>query len=181
MIFQSYDFKLSDEDYRYLIDTYKTDRFLRPGENPYYSGYHAHPNSQIRYDWNPGKQIDRRLINMYTPFLSEKLREQGLDSKNMILSYSHIWAQIYMREMKSKNEPHNHYTSMDSVCSWIHFVDVPDDQDCLYFQIGKERVFPENQRSGKIIFFPSWAMHGVDAPTTRSERVVVAGNVIRKK
>ena len=83
--------------------------------------------------------------------------------------------------MKSKNEPHNHYTSMDSVCSWIHFVDVPDDQDCLYFQIGKERVFPENQRSGKIIFFPSWAMHGVDAPTTRSERVVVAGNVIRKK
>lgn len=182
MIYRAEPFELSAEDTKYIRDTYKTDKFLRPGTRKYYSGYHSHPNSTVRADgWNPGKFLDSTLPGMYAPFLSKSLKAQGLNLPGMILSYNHIWAQIYTKEFESENILHNHYSSNDSVCSWIHFIDVPDDQDCLYFKVGDEKFYPKNQRSGTLVFFPPWAMHGVEPVVSQDDRVVVAGNVVRLK
>mgnify|MGYP001174444774 FL=1 len=176
MIFCSYDYELSQDDTQYIYDTYKQDRFLRPGNGSYYTGYHTHPMSRARYKTE--KFDDKKIVTMYSSFLAKCLREQGYPMEDSILSYNHIWAQIYLKEKGSMNAPHNHYISKE-LCSWIHFVNVPDDQDCLYFQIGDTKVYPKEQRSGKLIFFPSWAFHGVDPITTTKERVVVAGNIVK--
>ena len=176
MIFQSYDYELSYDDTQHILNTYKQDRFLRTGDGSYFTGYHAHSMSSSRCDM--GKFDDKRLVTMYSSFLAKCLREQGFPMDGLI-SYNHVWAQIYLRERGSKNAPHNHYISSKTICSWIHFVNVPDDQDCLYFQVGDTKVYPKEQRSGKLIFFPAWALHGVDPITTTNERIVVAGNVIK--
>ncbi len=180
MIFQSYDYQISENDKKYLLETYKSDKYLKGN---YYTGYHTHYLSQRRKTKGDavhsatGKEDDRRLVGMYSKFLAKCLKDQGLSLPKMILSYNHIWAQIYLKEKGSMNAPHNHFLSSNTVCSWIHFVDVPEDQDCLYFQIGDTKVYPKEQRSGTLVFFPAWAMHGVDPITTTSERMVVAGNV----
>tara|TARA_B100001113_G_scaffold319202_1_gene287722 strand:+ start:811 stop:1347 length:537 start_codon:yes stop_codon:yes gene_type:complete len=176
MIFQSYDYELDHDDTQYILDTYKQDRFLRIGDGSYYTGYHAHSLSESRF--NMKKFDDKKLVTMYSSFLAKCLKEQGFPMGGLI-SYNHVWAQIYLREKGSKNAPHNHYISNKTICSWIHFVNVPDDQDCLYFKIGDTKVYPKEQRSGKLIFFPAWALHGVDPITTTKERIVVAGNVIK--
>ena len=51
MIFHTIDFELSDDDKKYIRETYLTDRFTRrnKSEQPlYYTGYHHSPTSQNR-------------------------------------------------------------------------------------------------------------------------------------
>ena len=175
MNYRSLDFQLSKEDIKYLYDTYKTEEFRRTN---YYTGYHRHPNSTSR-DTNHDNFHDEKLHRIYTPFISKSLKEEGLTAPRMILSFRHIWAQIYTKDFAAGNDVHNHYADQSNIMSWIHFVDVPDDQDCLFFKIGQEKIYPKDQRSGRMIFFPAWALHGVDPVKTQSDRVVVAGNVNR--
>jgi len=175
MIYRSKNLQLSEEDIKYLYDTYKTEEFRR---NNYYTGYHRHPNSNSR-DSSHGNFHDERLHKIYAPFVSKSLKEEGLTAPKMLLSFGHIWAQIYTKDFAGGNGVHNHYSDQSTVMSWIHFVDVPVDQDCLFFKIGDEKIYPKEQRSGTIVFFPAWALHGVDPVETQSDRVVVAGNVNR--
>ena len=175
MIYYTCDCKISKDDKDYILNTYKQDRFLRTGNGSYYTGYHSHSQSSKRQrtvDFD-----DKKLVQIYSPILSNCLKEQGFPMKGAILSYNHVWAQIYVKEKGSMNAPHHHYISSKTICSWIHFIDVPDDQDCLYFVVGDKKVYPKEQRSGKLVFFPPWSLHGVDTITTTKERVVVAGNI----
>jgi len=180
MNYRSLNFQLSEEDIKYLYDTYKTEEFRRSSTSRrnYYTGYHRHPNSNSR-DSSYSTFHDEKLYKLYAPFVSKSLKEEGLVVDKMILSFSHMWAQIYTKDWAVGNGIHNHYSDQRTVMSWIHFVDVPDDQDCLYFKIAGEKIYPKDQRSGTMIFFPAWALHGVDPVETQSDRVVVAGNVNR--
>ena len=62
MIFHSYDYELSQDDTQYIYDTYKQDRFLRPGDGSYYTGYHTHPMSRARYKTQ--KFDDKKIVTM---------------------------------------------------------------------------------------------------------------------
>lgn len=190
-------FVLSSEEKQYLLDTYMTDEFCVDNRN-YYSGYHHSNGAHGKTSTKPNTWVDERLRSIYIPYISGVMQEQGLlackkDCKDMMIFSHQLWAQIYTKEKKSDLAPHHHYATAQTVISWIHFVDVPDDQDCLYFQFGdrnaknkfadpKEyRHYPQPQKTDDIIFYSPWIWHGVDTPTSDKPRVVVAGNVLRLK
>ena len=62
--------------------------------------------------------------------------------------------------------------------SWVHFVDVPDTK-LFYFQVGDKKIYPKCQKTGDIILYPSYAMHGVDMMTEGKDRFVVVGNIVK--
>ena len=186
MIFHSIDFQLSDDDKQYIRETYLTDRFTRKTEKDkplYYTGYHHSPTSQNRTGRPVQKFLDKRLLQIYSPIIKRELTEQRLfeaDRKG-IYSYQHIWAQIYTKNLGKGIDAHHHYPDPSNLFSWIHFVDVPD-EDCLYWEMNSgKKIYPQPQRSGKLIFFIPWTHHGVDPVESKEERIVVAGNVMRLK
>ena len=89
---------------------------------------------------------------------------------NPTLSY---WVQIYDEQAGGGHPVHDHWTP-DCMISFVHFVKVPK-QNCFYFQ-AQEKIYPK-QDEGDIIFFPSWASHGVDPVVECKDRIVLAGNV----
>ena len=191
MIFHSIDFELSDDDKQYIRDTYITDRFARKKwkkslghEVPeYYTGYHHSPTSQNRTGKDLLKFMDLRLLQIYSPIIKRELTEQRLFEADptAIYSYQHIWAQIYTKQLGKGIDAHHHYSHPSTVVSWIHFVEAPD-EDCLYWEMNSgKKIYPQPQRSGKIIFFVPWVWHGVDPVISQDERIVVAGNVARIK
>ena len=186
MIFHSIDFELSDDDKQYIRDTYLTDRFTRKtlkNKPLYYTGYHHAPTSHNRTGRDLVKFLDTRLLQIYSPILKKELQRQRLfeADTSAIYSYQHIWAQIYTKQLGKGIGAHHHYPDRGNLFSWIHFVDVPDEQ-CLYWEMeGGEKVYPPIQSSGKIIFFVPWVYHGVDPVQSQEERIVVAGNVVRLK
>ena len=185
MIFHSIDFELSDDDKQYIRDTYLTDRFARKykEETQYYTGYHHSPTSKNRTGKQVQRFLDTRLLQIYSPVLKKELEEQRLfeaDSSG-IYSYQHIWAQIYTKSLGEGIAAHHHYPDRSNLFSWIHFVDVPD-EDCLYWEMHSgKKIYPQPQYSGKLIFFVPWTWHGVDPIHSQEERIVVAGNVMRLK
>ena len=186
MIFHTIDFDLSDDDKQYIRDTYLTDRFARKNqkeESQYYTGYHHSPTSQNRTGKSIQKFLDTRLLQIYSPVIKKELEEQRLfeADSTAIYSYQHIWAQIYTKSLREGISAHHHYPDRSNLFSWIHFVDVPD-EDCLYWEMQSgKKIYPQPQQSGKIIFFIPWTWHGVDPIHSQEERIVVAGNVIRLK
>ena len=186
MIFHSIDFELSDDDKQYIRDTYLTDRFTRKTlkDKPlYYTGYHHSPTSQNRTGRSVQKFLDTRLLQIYSPIIKRELIEQRLfeADPSAIYSYQHIWAQIYTKNLGKGIDAHHHYPDPSNLFSWIHFVDVPD-EDCLYWEMNSgNKIYPQPQRSGKLIFFIPWTWHGVDPVISQDERIVVAGNVSRIK
>ena len=61
---------------------------------------------------------------------------------------------------------------------------VPADSQPEAVSIGRKaqkKIYPQPQRSGKLIFFIPWTWHGVDPVNSQEERIVVAGNVMRLK
>ena len=191
MIFHSIDFELSPEDKQHIRDTYLTDRFARKhykqseGKevSQYYTGYHHSPTSQNRTGKSIQKFLDTRLLQIYSPIIKRELTEQRLfeADPSAIYSYQHIWAQIYTKQLGKGIAAHHHYPDPSNLFSWIHFVDVPD-EDCLYWEMNSgKKIYPQPQRSGKLIFFIPWTWHGVDPVNSQEERIVVAGNVMRLK
>ena len=186
MIFHSFDFELSADDKEYIRSTYITDKFARKDgeERPrYYTGYHHAPTSQNRTGKPVQKFLDTRLLQIYSLVIKRELTEQRLfeADPSAIYSYQHIWAQIYTKNLGKGINAHHHYPNPANLFSWIHFVDVPD-EDCLYWEMNSgKKIYPQPQRSGKIIFFIPWVWHGVDPVESQEERIVVAGNVLRLK
>tara|TARA_B100000902_G_scaffold287494_1_gene273673 strand:- start:546 stop:1148 length:603 start_codon:yes stop_codon:yes gene_type:complete len=90
--------------------------------------------------------------------------------QNPILSY---WVQLYDDKAAGGHPIHDHW-SPDCMISFVHFIKVPK-QNCFYFK-ADEKMYPK-QDEGDIIFFPSWASHGVDPVVDFDDRIVLAGNV----
>ena len=67
---------------------------------------------------------------------------------------------------------------LDALLSWVHFLKVPE-QKCFKFtdSEGNNSFYPDEQNSGDIIYFPSWAYHEIDPNRSDDLRVVIAGNI----
>lgn len=196
MVFWTDYFELPQDDIDYIRETYKQEKFIRYGSKDYkhYTGYYHSLGASKRSnnDIKPGSFVDTRLQKIYTPVLKNIIRKMGLfdcdDPKNMFLSYNQLWVQLYTKEFSDKSKMgctlHAHYAGIQSLFSWVHFVDVPEEK-CFYWQ-GKtddggwgEKHYPEVQSTGHLVLFPSWCWHGVDRVISQDDRVVVAGNILR--
>tara|TARA_Y100000004_G_C8784436_1_gene356439 strand:- start:97 stop:687 length:591 start_codon:yes stop_codon:yes gene_type:complete len=194
MVFWTDYFELPQEDIDYIRETYKTEKFIRQGGSDYkhYTGYYHSYGAQQRPDTGiqSGSFVDTRLQRLYAPVLKNIMRKQGLfecEQHHMLLSYQQLWVQLYTKEFSDKSKVgctlHNHYTGPQNLFSWVHFVDVPDEK-CFYWQAKDgdgwgEKQYPELQSTGHLVVFPSWCWHGVDRVISQSDRVVVAGNILR--
>ena len=45
--------------------------------------------------------------------------------------------------------------------------------------LGDQKVYPNTQETSDIIFYPSYALHGVDKMVEGDDRFVVAGNIVQ--
>ena len=158
---------------------YSSDFFLTVKEDKdlgaHYTGYHRNPNNGDNVDLSKGSYVDKELLSIYVPKLKEVLSKFGLSG---MFSYSSIWGQYYKKEMGAKITPHHHFTELRNLLSWIHFVDVPD-QKCFYFLVGDEKIYPETQTKGDLMFYPSYAIHGVDKLIGAEDRLVIVGNITK--
>tara|TARA_B100001113_G_scaffold293364_1_gene250192 strand:+ start:72 stop:674 length:603 start_codon:yes stop_codon:yes gene_type:complete len=119
---------------------------------------------------------DELLKDIYEDKILECLKNIPVSTsrgylQNPIISY---WVQIYDDKAAGGHPIHDHWTP-DCMISFVHFVKVPK-QNCFHFKSEKKQ-YPK-QEDGDIIFFPSWATHGVDPVVSCSDRIVVAGNIV---
>lgn len=145
-----------------FLKEYKTDKYLNQG---FYTTYYHKDQEKLPLD------------EFYEGVLTYGL---ALTSIQNAIDYGlEYWMQIYDNHTEGF-APHNHYTGNELV-SWVHFLQTPK-QKCFYFidSFG-QKTYPNQQRSGDLILFPSWAYHGVDAVEEPGDRVVVAGNVYAKE
>ena len=147
---------------------YSDDYFLTVKEDKklgaHYTGYHR--NNDF---------VDKELLSTYVPILKKVLKKFGLGG---LFSYSSIWGQYYKKEMNAVITPHHHFTELKQIISWIHFLDVPD-QKCFYFLVGDEKIYPETQKPFDLMFYPSYAIHGVDKLKHANDRLVIVGNITK--
>ena len=133
--------------------------------------------------WSSYYKQDHFLNNVYNNKILQCLKNIAVSTSrgyltNPTLSY---WVQIYDEQAGGGHPVHDHWTP-DCMISFVHFIKVPK-QNCFYFQAEK-KIYPK-QDEGDIIFFPSWASHGVDPvvlpfPLSNHlsrDRIVLAGNV----
>ena len=145
----------------------------------HYTGYHKNPNnsrSNVNIMATEGNFIDRELIKLYVPKLKSVLGSLGLIHNNTIYSFQSMWGQLYRKSLGGAIDVHNHYSHPRDLLSWVHFVKVPE-QKCFYFYINGEKIYPDTQGSSDMIFYPSYANHGVDVLENDEDRFVVAGNI----
>ena len=122
------------------------------------------------------KHFPDEIENFYRKNLSIILTKLGLAGRIVVEELK--WCQIYTGSLGGNHPSHQHYSGVE-LFSWVHFVDVPTDQKCFYFEdsLGNKQ-YPDAQNSGDLIVFPSWAIHGCD-PVLKSKarRCIVAGNL----
>ena len=164
---------------------YSAESFLK-GDPPdhkwgqHYTGYHLNPNTW----WNNrfgaslgGGFVDQELMDLYVPKLKSVMKILGLLDRGSMFTYTSIWGQLYKKELGAVIDVHNHYSGdTRALISWVHFVRVPK-QKCFYFYLDGKKIYPETQNDSDIIFYPSYAMHGVDKMTEGDDRFVVVGNI----
>tara|TARA_B100001989_G_C24330937_1_gene359962 strand:- start:9 stop:551 length:543 start_codon:yes stop_codon:yes gene_type:complete len=163
-----------------LIEKYSSEYFLKgdPNWGQHYTGYHRNPHNSA-HTVNGGF-VDQELLDLYVPKLKSVMNLFGLLDNKSIYSFTSIWGQLYKKELGCIIDVHNHYKEPRQLLSWVHFVKVTE-QKCFYFYIDDKKIYPETQSSSDIIFYPSYAMHGVDKMTEGDERFVVVGNISKIK
>ncbi len=171
-------FFLPGETILQLKEKYTDEYFLKgdPGWGQHYTGYHRNPNNSAATV--NGGFVDRDLLSIYVPKLKSVLEKIGLLDNKSIYTFNSIWGQLYKRELGAIIDVHNHYSEPRHLISWVHFIEVPE-QKCFYFKVGDHKIYPETQSTSDIIFYPSYAMHGVDKMTEGEDRFVVVGNITR--
>lgn len=85
------------------------------------------------------------------------------------------WFQVYTKNNPNTELPHHHFHPATALC-YVHFIE-PTSQKCAYQMLGgRKKIYPD-QNPGDIIFFPPWALHGVDKLQCDEIRIVAAGNI----
>ena len=87
-----------------------------------------------------------------------------------------MWIQMSNSDTNS-HSIHSHFQGFEQI-SWVHFINVPD-QPCFYLCNSRDqKIYPSMQKTGDIIAFPSWVLHGVDEVKEKNfDRIIVAGNI----
>jgi len=118
------------------------------------------------------KKESRKL---YKTTIDDILQDFGIWDSCMF--YVDYWVQMYSDTNENFHDVHVHYAGAEFI-SWVHFIHTPE-QNCFYFFDGHgKKHYPEKQRSGDFIVFPSWMPHGIEPVIEEGfDRVVVAGNV----
>tara|TARA_Y100001968_G_scaffold317964_1_gene347606 strand:+ start:227 stop:802 length:576 start_codon:yes stop_codon:yes gene_type:complete len=120
---------------------------------------------------------ERGLVFQYKDILDQAFKDLTLYKRieydlHKCISF---WMQLYPQNGGTITS-HHHYTEKN-IFSWVHFLR-PSSKKCFHFiNHNGNKVYPENQKPGDFIVFPSWALHAVDVNTDESDRVVVSGNV----
>ena len=120
---------------------------------------------------------ERGLIFQYKDILDQAFKDLTLYKRieydlHKCISF---WMQLYPQNGGTINS-HHHYTEKN-IFSWVHFLR-SSSKKCFHFiNHNGNKVYPENQKPGDFIVFPSWALHAVDVNTDESDRGVVSGNV----
>ena len=80
------------------------------------------------------------------------------------------WGAIYQEN--DYTIPHTHGPAF---CSWVYYIEVPNNAPPLYFDEAKFKVYP---KPDEIILFPGHVRHEVPkAIDMTGERIVLAGNI----
>ena len=122
-------------------------------------------------------EVDSSSVEYLLPFYSETIKEMMIDLgmyDRCRYTYS-LWVQMY-NSNTTTHKVHEHYVH-NEIISWVHFIETPR-QRCFYFLDGRnKKIYPE-QKSGDIIAWPPWLLHGVD-PIKRKNfnRIISAGNI----
>jgi len=120
-----------------------------------------------------GTSMEKPLLDFYDELIADCTKDLGLYH---ISGYGVVmWMQMY-DHTTTGHTIHSHFAGQECL-SWVHFLDTPN-QKCFFFidSYGKKH-YPEHQKSGDVIAFPSWALHGVDRVEEPGDRTVIAGNV----
>ena len=155
--------KLSDSLIKQLYDNFTTDDCLINDIYTTFRGVYS-------------KHFPDKIENFYRKNLSIILTKLGLAGRIVIEDLK--WCQIYTGSLGGNHPRHQHYSGIE-LFSWVHFVDVPTDQKCFYFEdsLGNKQ-YPDTQNSGDLIIFPPWAIHGCDPVLeSKARRCIVAGNL----
>ena len=88
-----------------------------------------------------------------------------------------FWMQVYDSHVESEHGYHDHF-DVDTQLSWVHFVRPTKEKRFCFVDSNNKTTFPEEQKPGDFILFPSWAPHKVESNLGGEERVIIAGNVM---
>lgn len=115
------------------------------------------------------------LTNFYSPIIDIFMKDLGLYHRSRYMW--NYWIQMYNNKLDG-HSVHDHF-DFSNIISWIHFIQVPEDQKCFYFlDSNKNKLYPENQSFGDFIVFPPWALHGVDKVVRENfNRIIISGNI----
>ena len=112
------------------------------------------------------------------PFYGERIEDMMKDIGTYhITKYSFaMWMQM-SNSNTNTHSIHFHFQGFEQI-SWVHFINVPD-QPCFYFYNSRnEKIYPPTQKTGDMIAFPPWALHGVDQVEEKNfDRIIAAGNI----
>lgn len=166
MILFSDKFLLSDKKIDDIRNKYKQDEYKITSKN----GCHI---------WSSYFNQDQFLKEVYEDKILQFLKHIPISSSKGYIQDPDIsyWVQIYNDKAAGGHDIHDHW-SPNCIISFVHFLKVSD-QKCFYFK-SEDKTYPK-QDEGDIIFFPSWASHGVDPVFDYTDRIVLAGNVSVKR
>jgi hypothetical protein len=149
-----------------LIKKYKTPEYWN-NKSKFHTSYYSE-NTEI-------SDVDEFIVKYYGETVDRVMGDLSLAGR---CDYQmSVWVQIYDNETIG-HEPHDHFASNEFV-SFVHFIDAPEEQNCFYLMKSDGgKIYPTQQRSGDMLFFPSWMQHGVDPVIDEGvTRVVISGNI----
>ena len=76
---------------------------------------------------------------------------------------------------------HEHFSG-NEIFSFVHFIQVDENSPCFTWVMSEPaNNWKPGEKNGDIIVFPPWAAHKVDRPSSKTKRIVVAGNIVLTK
>ena len=163
MIIWKTNYNIPKDEIDSLVSDLKKDDRSFGKEIKFYSSYYL-PVSE---------RPEKRLTSVYNDIITKGSKQLGLFNRaDLAVPF---WMQVYPKD-GGAHKFHMHFCGQE-ILSWVHFLR-PSSKKCFHFiNHNGNKVYPENQKPGDFIVFPSWALHAVDVNTDESDRVVVSGNV----
>ena len=125
---------------------------------------------------SPNQKPEDKYKNIYSSIVEDITKNVGIYYKTKYLfSY---WLQLYDKNMMHRAHHHADVDdNLDTIISWVHFIDVPKQKLFRFTDTTGNFFVPEEQNQGDIICFPSWVWHEVLPNNSNERRVVLAGNI----
>ena len=120
-----------------------------------------------------GEKYSDLLVPYYESLIDQIMKDLGMFKRSRY--YYNIWVQMYNSETDTHG-PHSHFGG-NEIISFTHIVQ-SSEQKCFYFLDNDDKKIYPDQKSGDILAWPSWLMHGVDmVKEDNINRLVVSGNI----